>query len=320
MNARLAALLAITSLAACAPVDEDDAASAAAAHVDDLAPTGRGIGLLSHANEGAGDRGAPSGQAAVGSFSGNGINYHNGPVMLGEVHVYYVWYGNWAGNTATTILTDLASSLGGSPYWNINTTYRNGAGAFVSNSLRYVAATTDDYSQGTALSDAQVRAVVTSAITSGRLPSDANGVYLVLTSQDVTATSGFCTSYCGWHTHATVNGVDIKYGFVGNAARCISSCAAQSNGPNGNAGADGMASIIAHELEEAVTDPDLNAWYDSTGRENADKCAWTFGALSTASNGARYNMTLGARRFLIQQNWVNGPSGRSNGYCARAYP
>ena len=38
-----------------------------------------------------------------------------------------------------------------------------------------------------------------------------------------------------------------------------------------------MASIIAHELEEAVTDPDLNAWYDTRGYENADKCAWTFG-------------------------------------------
>lgn len=30
--------------------------------------------------------------------------------------------------------------------------------------------------------------------------------------------------------------------------------------PNWNAEADGMASIIAHELSEAVTDPELNAW------------------------------------------------------------
>ena len=47
-----------------------------------------------------------------------------------------------------------------------------------------------------------------------------------------------------------------------------------------------MASIIAHELEEAATDPDLNAWYDSRGDENADKCAWTFGTTYTAANGA----------------------------------
>ena len=30
--------------------------------------------------------------------------------------------------------------------------------------------------------------------------------------------------------------------------------------PNNNAEADGMASIISHELTEAVTDPELNAW------------------------------------------------------------
>ena len=76
-----------------------------------------------------------------------------------------------------------------------------------------------------------------------------------------------------------------------------------------------MASIIAHELEEAVTDPDLNAWYDRRGYENADKCAWTFGTTSTASNGSIYNVTLGPRQYLIQRNWVNA----SGGYCSMSY-
>ena len=76
-----------------------------------------------------------------------------------------------------------------------------------------------------------------------------------------------------------------------------------------------MASIISHELEEAVTDPDLNAWYDRQGQENADKCAWTFGSTSTAANGSKYNMTLGSRKFLIQQNWVNSGSGS----CAKSF-
>ena len=75
-----------------------------------------------------------------------------------------------------------------------------------------------------------------------------------------------------------------------------------------------MASIIAHELEEAVTDPHLNAWYDSRGAENADKCAWTFGTTYTA-NGASANMKLGARDYLIQQNWVNA----AGGYCAKSF-
>src|SRR5213079_2740259 len=163
--------------------------------------------------------------------------------------------------------------------------------------------------------DAQIQSVVSSAITSGRLPSNTNAVYFVLTSADVTASSGFCTQYCGWHTHGTIGGADIKYAFIGNPDRCPSACAAQTTSPNGNAGADGMASIIAHELEEATTDPDLNAWYDTRGQENADKCAWTFGTTYTV-NGALANMTLGSRNYLIQRNWVNA----SGGYCAKSYP
>jgi hypothetical protein len=62
-----------------------------------------------------------------------------------------------------------------------------------------------------------------------------------------------------------------------------------------------MTSVIAHELEEANTDPNLNAWYDRQGAEGADKCAWTFGSrLKTTANGAYYNVTLGNRDFLIQ--------------------
>ena len=77
--------------------------------------------------------------------------------------------------------------------------------------------------------------------------------------------------------------------------------------------ADAMVSIIAHELVEIVSDPDLNAWYDGYGLENADKCAvrncytyssfqWTFGT-KTYSNGYYYNTQMGNYKFLIQQNW-----------------
>ena len=246
----------------------------------------------------------------------NGIVYHGGPVMLGTTHIYYIWYGNWSGNSATTILTNLAQSIGGSPYFNINTTYYNGSNVHVSNSVQYVSSVNDNYSHGTALSDAAIQAIVSGAISGGGLPLDTNAVYFVLTSADVNETSGFCTQYCGWHTHGTISATDIKYSFVGNPDRCPTACAAQSTGPNGNAGADGMASIIAHELEEAVTDPDLNAWYDRRGQENADKCAWTFGTTQPAPNGAAYNMTLGGLRYLIQRNWVNA----SGGFCSLTYP
>ena len=245
----------------------------------------------------------------------NGISYHGGPVIVTGTNVYVIWYGNWpSGNTTQPILTSLLSSIGGSPYFNINTTYYNGSNVRVQNVVTYKTSTTDSYSQGTSLSDAGVLAVVNRAINGG-LPNDPNGVYFVLTSGDVAETSGFLTQYCGWHDNGTVNGHDVKFSFVGDASRNLGVCAEQtSSSPNGNPAADAMASVVAHELEEATTDPDLNAWFDTRGYENADKCAWTFGTTYT-SNGALANMKLGTRDYLIQRNWVNA----SGGYCALSY-
>ena len=73
-----------------------------------------------------------------------------------------------------------------------------------------------------------------------------------------------------------------------------------------------MSNLIAHELSEAVTDPDLNAWFDRRGNENADKCAWNFGATQTQAGGAKYNVTFGFKNWLLQQNWVNSGAG----FCA----
>jgi hypothetical protein len=83
----------------------------------------------------------------------------------------------------------------------------------------------------------------------------------------------------------------------------------QTVSPNGDSGADGMASIMAHEAEEAQTDPDLNAWY-SGGLENADKCSWKFGPTKTTPSGARYNQTFdNGYKWLIQMNWENARHG-----------
>jgi phosphate-induced protein 1 len=242
------------------------------------------------------------------------ITYHGGPV-IGTPAVYLIWYGNWNRSNGTDtsagqqIIRDYIYGANASPYFQINTSYS--ASTTVTGSVNFTTATNETspgYTYGTNLSDRKVASIVSNAITTGALPKDANGVYFVLTSSDVNETSGFCTRYCGWHTYGTLNGTPIKYSFVGNAARCLNACAIQTTSPNGNAGVDGMASVVAHELEEATTDPQLNAWYDANGAENADKCAWTFGQnLTLLPSGAYYNMTLpsqlgGSRNFMIQRN------------------
>ncbi len=237
------------------------------------------------------------------------ITYHGGPV-LGTPTVYVIWYGNWnQTNSSDTpsgqhIVRDFLYGINNSPYYQINASYGTPTGY-----VNVGAEMTDSYSQGSRLSDAKVQLVVSNAISSGKLPKDTNGLYFVLTSSDVAESSGFCNKYCGWHTSATLVGSNIKYSFVGNANRCLSGCAAQTTGPNGNAGVDGMVSVIAHELEETNTDPNpRSGWLDSNGAENGDKCAWTFGQNQTlGSNGAYYNMTLPglstpSRNYLVQRN------------------
>ncbi|MBZ5493736.1 MAG: EXORDIUM family protein [Acidobacteriia bacterium] len=270
-----------------------------------MAPTGDGHAITVPAG--------PTGQAVV---TGNGMNYNGGPVLHNTVPIYIIWYGNWNGtgsNTQTTVslIDTFIGGLSNSGYEKINSTYGDNAGN-VSGAMTLVKQVFDTGSQGTRLRNSRISAAISAQLTSGGLPTDPNGVYLFLSSSNVKE-SGFCTQFCGFHTHQTLNGADIKWAFIGNVDQCPSGCEIQSTGPNSTTGsgggADGMANVIGHETEEAISDPDLNAWFDSAGNENADKCNFRFGTTQTASNGAKFNQTLGGKNWMIQMNWENSRGG-----------
>ena len=240
----------------------------------------------------------------------NGIPYNGGPIMddANGVNVYFIWYGDWSTDRrAQQVLTNFIEHIGGSAYFNINTTYYSldpspsGRGLVkdkVINAVHYMGSVDDHYSQGTNLTDYQVYLAVANAITSGALPGDPNAVYFLLTSADVNEGTTFCTVYCAWHTSSLafpappINGLDIK--------------------------ADGMADFMAHELEESVTDPDINAWVDLTvagGGENGDMCDLLFPGpyhSGSANDPQPPDMKFGGIPYLIQENWVNA----NGGYCA----
>ncbi|HZS35818.1 MAG TPA: hypothetical protein VFF06_03280 [Polyangia bacterium] len=235
------------------------------------------------------------------------IQWNGGPVIHGTVNVYLLYYGlSWT-QSQTQILTNLAQSIGGSPYYNINTGYFDGSGHAASSVRLAGAVYLNNLWKGNSISDDDVWGFVTNQFIWQQFSADPNGLFLVLGDSHTIETSGFCSSYCGWHSHGNYNGVDIKYGFIGNALACsnpsVCLCGNTASSPNNDVGIDGMASVIAHELEETHTDPDGNAWYASDGAENADHCAWTYGSVQTAPNGSYYNMTLGNANYLIQQNW-----------------
>jgi len=273
-------------------------------------------------------------------------------VMTGMRRIYIIWYGNWQGNTGTTLIPQFINALNYSPYESILTTYTFN-GAPVSPGIFVAGQYTSPMTFGTSISDADVQSLVQEAIAAGAFPVDPNGIYLVLTAANVAESasgnpangSGMCTAYCGWHSDGLYFGsTDIKYAFIGNGQSCgWGTVAGQSapgswpgaciplkpqsnngpftpsdwNSPNGNPGADGMVSVIAHETEEAATDPGVSGsiasgyvgydFWAGSGYEDGDQCAWRFGAKSGnmfMSNGSYANMVLGGRTYLIQKNVV----------------
>ncbi|RUO96750.1 phosphate-induced protein 1 conserved region-domain-containing protein [Jimgerdemannia flammicorona] len=200
----------------------------------------------------------------------------------------------------------------------------------------------DNYSHGKSLSHIAIRNIVRGAIKRKYLPTDYNGIYVVYPSEDVTSQDFCETLcgyhfYFGNDTSAM-----IKYAFIGDpSTQCPSACSALQypNSPNGLFGADSMANILGHELVETLTDPLASSWIDSgesvrfllgthylldagststvqdlnsrlflstyafppSSQENADKCAWQFGNNHT-KNGNMWNIKLGARKFLLQEN------------------
>ena len=74
--------------------------------------------------------------------------YHGGPVMVGHINVYYIYYGSWA-PAAKAIMENIVKSMSEAPlsrqqsvkqWWNINTKYYQAVLAFNSKlRKRYVA-------------------------------------------------------------------------------------------------------------------------------------------------------------------------------------
>jgi len=256
------------------------------------------------------------------------IIYHNGPVVTGIPNFYIVWYGCWGdsncgvgGDLGTQwVLADFFSNLGSTPYFQINSTYPDSVGNVPSGALVYAGTAVDHtYTHGQELTADQIQGIIKDQIVHGELPLDPSGIYLVLASADVgSVATGFCVpSASPHHGYGSFLGTQFQYAFVGNALRCPTIAAPQFfNGqtvlptPNANLAADAMASTIAHVLSTLITDPFGSGWFDRNGLENADKCDGQFGQTYATANGARANVRMGARDYLLQQNWVNDRKGR----------
>ena len=225
--------------------------------------------------------------------------YHGGPVQTATTPVYPIFWGtSWTSNAGDKItgINTFYAGVGGSNYVKTNTEYTNGAGAHVSSSVTGHASTIDS-------SAAVSRAPQTSDIlaeVARAYPNPSPGAYYPVYVDQPRGHAG----YCAWHSAGTINGVTVQFGFFfkldGDPG-----CDPESNAPNQSQGLAALANVSGHELSEMLTDPQLNAWYDSKGAENSDKCAWTFGSSL---------LKLGSTSWKIQGNWSNAAYDANQGY------
>jgi len=112
--------------------------------------------------------------------------------------------------------------------------------------------------------------------------------------------------YCAWHSAGTCGGTPVQFAFFFNLDG-DPGCDPQDTSGLHSQGLAALANVSAHELSEARSDPaSPGAWYDGSGAENGDKCAWTFGApLVTLTGGTKWK---------LQGEWSNAAYNAGTGY------
>jgi hypothetical protein len=171
------------------------------------------------------------------------------------------------------------------------------------------------------LSDAQLQAELKKVIGQQGWQISSTNMFFIFTPRNVGSCSqGSCTftTYCAYHGIATpANGqfiyANMPYS-VTTLSQYTNNCTTGQE-PNGN-DADQTINVTSHEHNEAITDPQLNAWYDALGYENGDKCAWYFGSVS-GPNGAEYNQTINGHHYFLQEEFSNDTG--STGGCVQTH-
>jgi len=249
-------------------------------------------------------RGEANGQAHHGGGGGSpNMIYHNGDIMPTAVTEAIFWGTSW---TNPNFVSDKISGLdlwysgvGNSQYAKTCDEYTGLNGDQVSSSsITYAGHVVDT-------SAAPSRAPRTSAILNELCKMVAtpvnNGYYAVYVD-----TPRGSAGYCAWHSWATCNNVPIQFAFFFNLDG-DPGCDPQSTVAGHSQGLAALANVTGHELSEARTDPRGAGWFDSSGAENGDKCAWTFGTSEVAfSNGTSWK---------IQGNWSNAAYNLQQGYA-----
>jgi hypothetical protein len=240
-----------------------------------------------------------AGNPPGGASSSPNLVYHSGGILMSTV-VQPIYWGTGWGNASfvgdkITGLGAFYGGVGGSGYMNTNAEYTDSSGAHFGTAVTLGSGFID-------ASAAPRRAPNTSAVlaeVAKRIANPvANGYYPVYVD-----TPRGHAGYCAWHSWGSVNGVPVQFAFFFNLDG-EPGCDPADSSATHSQGLEALANVSGHELSEAVTDPRGAGWFDSSGAENADKCAWTF------NQPVKFNGST----WKIQGNWSNAAYLAGSGY------
>jgi hypothetical protein len=241
----------------------------------------------------------PAGQAAGANPN---MTLHSGAIMPTTFVQAIFWGPSWSNTNWSYKISGMDlfySTIGGSPYAGTANEYYGSDHSYVTSNITFGGEYTDLSSVPKTVSKITTPTFneVCKLIGSHAV---ANGYYPVYVDQK-RGSAGFCA----YHSYGTCNNVPVQFAFFFNLDG-DAGCDPQDTVTGHPQGLAALANVSGHEISEARTDPRNGGWYDNSGAENSDKCAWTFGSPDlTFSNGSSWK---------VQGNWSNNAYNNSAGY------
>lgn len=251
--------------------------------------------------------------------------YHHGSVMRTTSTTYAIFWepSRLQDGTAThispaynSLIERYFKDVGGSGLYNVNTRYfdtkgkiENNStfgGAWIDTSPYPASKCRSSYTPHGCIIDSQIQAEVMKAMKVNKWTNGSTHLFFVFTSWGegscADSASDYCSfsTYCAYHSFYTVNHQDVLYANMPYTATKPRDCAVRTS-PNHDIDADSTINVTSHEHMESVTDPYINAWYDTSYNEIGDKCAWTFGKL--VLDGGKANVEWNNHYYVVQQEW-----------------
>ena len=150
--------------------------------------------------------------------------------------------------------------------------------------------------------------------------SNRNAQYVILSPHGTDPDQYQEQQFCAWHDwngDATLSGgpVTSSHGHIAftnmpYVTDVGATCGAHFVRSGGGGKLDGVSIVAGHEYAETLTDQNPpGGWVDSSGEENADKCAWR----APGSTGGAAVLHLSTGPFAMQGTWANDASGGAGG-------